>query len=162
MSTWGREQTKQSSSAETGFSYDSIFSFMHHCYLAGRPEVLLYDSTFFFIHQNAMVVMVGHLTQGQRFRRDGQQAAFHGRHLQTNTRGHTAWSLELAAWGLICFSYSAYRSTCRCVYVHDTLDIRPCGVNGRMKGEARLVDPKVCASSVHYLTLKVYLHLVGI
>ena len=56
-------------------------------------------------------------------------------------------------------NYSPYRSTCRCVYVYDTLDVGPCSINGRVKSKTGLVDPEVCASSVHYLTLKVYLHL---
>ncbi len=54
------------------------------CYLAVWPEVPLYERTFFLIHQYAIVVMIGHFTQWQCLRWDGQQTAFHGRHLHPN------------------------------------------------------------------------------
>lgn len=43
--------------------------------------------------------------------------------------------------------------------MNNTLDIGPWGVDGRVEGEASLVDPEIGAAPVHYLTLKVYLHL---
>lgn len=46
-----------------------------------------------------------------------------------------------------------------CVYMYNTLDIGPCSIDGRVEDKASLVDPKVGASPVHYLTLKIYLHL---
>lgn len=54
-----------------------------------------------------------------------------------------------------------YRSTRGCVYVHDALDVGPRGVDGAVEVEAGQVDPEVGASPVHYLTLKVDLHLEG-
>lgn len=38
----------------------------HH--LAGGPQVLLDDGLLVFIYHNAVVVVVGHLAQGQRLR----------------------------------------------------------------------------------------------
>lgn len=43
--------------------------------------------------------------------------------------------------------------------MYDRLDIGPCSVDGGVEGEAGLVDPKIGAAPVDYLTLKVYLHL---
>lgn len=38
------------------------------CYLAVWPQVPLYDSLLFVVHQYAVVIMVGDLTQRQRLR----------------------------------------------------------------------------------------------
>lgn len=38
------------------------------CYLAVRPEAPLNDNLFFLIHQYAVVIMIGHLTQRQCLR----------------------------------------------------------------------------------------------
>lgn len=46
-----------------------------------------------------------------------------------------------------------------CVYMYNRLDIGPCSKDGRVEDKASLVDPKVGASPVHYLTLEIYLHL---
>lgn len=43
--------------------------------------------------------------------------------------------------------------------VDDTLDVRPCSIDGGVESETGLVDPEVGAASVHYLAMKVYLHL---
>lgn len=45
------------------------------------------------------------------------------------------------------------------VHVYDTLDIRTRGIDGRVEKKAGLVDPEIGAAPIHYLTLKVYLHL---
>lgn len=61
--------------------------------------------------------------------------------------------------GIITLYTVPYRSSRSCVYMYDTLDIRPCGVDGGVEIEAGLVDAEVGAAPVDYLTLKVYLHL---
>lgn len=43
--------------------------------------------------------------------------------------------------------------------MYDTLNIGPCRIDGRVESEASLVHPEIGAAPVHYLTLKVYLHL---
>lgn len=126
-------------------------------YLAFRPKVSLYDRALFLIHQYAMVIMIGHLPQGQGFRRDGQQSAFHGRHLQykqgqTNTCSAVVFNVRARG-------PAPYRSACRRMDVYDTLDIRTRGVDGRVESETSLVDSKVGAAPVHYFTLEINLHL---
>lgn len=52
-----------------------------------------------------------------------------------------------------------YRGARGCVYMDNTLDVRPGSVDGRVENEAGLVDPEVGAAPVHNLTLNVDLHL---
>lgn len=52
-----------------------------------------------------------------------------------------------------------YRCTCGCVYMYDTLDVGPRSIDGRVEGEAGLVEPEVSAAPIHDLSLEVYLHL---
>lgn len=60
---------------------------------------------------------------------------------------------NLFIFGMNIYIQLSYRGTCGCVYVDNALHIRPCGINGRVEGEASRVDPEVGATAVHYLSL---------
>jgi hypothetical protein len=50
--------------------------------LAFRPKIFLNQDFFLLVNQNAMIVMISHLSQGKCLRGDGQEATLHCRDLQ--------------------------------------------------------------------------------